>query len=152
MYYMQHLLPIGLAKSVNLVTLSVTKLFRTLLLASGLLVVFTMQAKAQSGDWSSLTTIDGVEISYQHVFCDNGEILLIRLENSAEQAVSFNLQYKITSNDDASIVGSGELGIVSIEANSVISSTCGDNIVINSSDHISFFNKDEFTLSITKTE
>lgn len=44
---MQHFLLSGLAKYVNLKVVLATRIFRTLLLASGLLIVFSMQANAQ---------------------------------------------------------------------------------------------------------
>jgi len=56
---MQHFLPSGLAKNVSPLVISANKTFRKLILASGLLIVFSMQANAQE-EWTALTTIGGV--------------------------------------------------------------------------------------------
>jgi hypothetical protein len=131
------------------VVLLFTHIFRTLLLASGLLIVFSMQANAQD-DWKSLTTIDGVEISYQKVNCDSGEVLLIKATNTLDQQKTVNLNYAFTSNLDKSIVGEGDLGQIELDANSEVSTQCGDDLTIKVFEHISMFNEDEFTLKITK--
>ena len=97
---MQHLLPIGLAKSVNLVTLSVTKLFRTLLLASGLLLVFSMQANAQESEvikgWDNLEEAEFLfDVYYQILKCSPDATTQVHLwafnEGGKVDAVGFTL-------------------------------------------------------------
>jgi hypothetical protein len=128
--------------------LSFAKKFRTLLLASGLFIVFSMQANAQD-DWKSLTTIDGVEISYQKSECDYAEVYLIKAVNNSGQSVSFNLSYELRMDDNNS--AKGELGNLELAASAELVSTCEGGLMINIFDHFTELGK-EYTIQITKSE
>lgn len=146
---MQYFLPLALAKSVNALMFSINNKLRTLLLASGLMIVFSMQAHAQD-DWTALTTIDGVEISYQKSKCDDLEVLLIKAVNTTANKFSLSLNYTFTM--DGNEVGAGSLGELSLEANESLFSSCSDGLKINVYDHVSMFDEDMFSLKISKSE
>ncbi len=146
---MKTTLPIGREHSaLRHLVLLFAKTFRTLFLASGLLIVFSVQAKAQD-DWKPLTTIDGVEISYQKSECDIAEVYLIKAVNNSGQAVSFNLSYELRMDDNNS--AQGDLGSLELAASAELISTCEEGLLINVFDHFTELGK-EYTIQITKSE
>ena len=113
-----------------------------------------MQANAQeqNDNWKLLTTIDGVQISYQKTSCDDNETLTIKAVNTNNQDITLDLKYNFTANFDDSNMGNGTLGKIALEANAEKVSTCGDDLSINVYEHFSMFNEKEFTLTVTKSE
>lgn len=145
---MQQTLLIRLAKFVRLLVVGTIKSFRITLLASGLFLVLSMQARAQD-DWKKVTTIDGVEISYQRIDCNNAEVLLIKAVNTKDQAVSLDLSYVIQVDETTS--GKGDLGKITLDANAELVSGCEDDLSINVFEHFTEFNLN-YSLQITKSE
>jgi hypothetical protein len=60
---------------------SFAKTFRTLLLASGLLIVFSMQANAQDDSWTLQTTVNNVDFFHKLVDCGDRKAVLIKFDN-----------------------------------------------------------------------
>lgn len=146
---MQHFLPTGLARYVSPLVFLTNKVFRTFLMASGLMIVFSMQANAQD-DWTDLTTIDGVKISYQESNCDEGPALLIKMVNSSGAAISMNLDYTFSMGN--SEIGGGSLGSVSLDVDEQMTSTCNEGLKIMVFEHLSMFDASIVSLQITKAE
>ncbi|NVJ64822.1 MAG: hypothetical protein HWD84_11435 [Flavobacteriaceae bacterium] len=148
---MQQTLLIRLANFVRPLVVGTIKSFRTTLLASGLFLALSMQVNAQD-EWKRVTTIDGVEISYQKASCDGSEVLLIKAVNKSDASVSIDLTYTFQSKVDNSIMGTGELGEIEIAPQSELSGSCEDGLHININNHFSMYSEEEFSLTITKTE
>lgn len=135
----------------GLLVSNATKYLRTLLLVFGLLYSFSMTGQS-SNDWTPITTIDGIEVSYQKASCDGSEVLFIKAVNKSDASVSVDLTYAFHSKVDNSLIGSGELGKMTIGQQSEVSGTCEDGFFINVNNHFSMYSEEEFALTITKTE
>jgi len=145
---MQHFLPYGLAKFVSPLVVTINKSFRTLLLASGLLLVFSMQANAQD-DWTPVATIDGVEISYMKSKCNYSEVYFFKAVNTSNSSVALDLSFKITLDETQS--ASGELGSLELPGSGELVSSCDGGLMINIFDHFTVLDQ-SYSLEITKSE
>lgn len=141
-------MPKGIARLVILLICKSRTLFTSIIL----LMLISFQTYGQDETWKALTTIDGVEISYQKSLCDSNEVLLIKAVNTNDQTTSLNLVYSFTSKVDNSIMGKGDLNEIVLEANAETASACGGTLSINVYDHFSMFNEEEFTIIISKSE
>lgn len=113
-------------------------------------MLISIQTYGQDNDWKLLTTIDGVEISYQKTICDDVDVLLIKLVNTTSQDISMNLDYAFLM--DGSKFTGGSFEQIEIGAGSEIAGTCSTGLKINVFDHLTMFDENMYSLKITKSE
>lgn len=103
---MQHYLPYRVAKIVNPLLVSASKSIRTLFLASGLLLVFSMQAKAQEPEYiQNWLPLEEAEFHFDVFFAvvkcsaDSEPMVLLNAFNEAGNVDSIGFTLELT--DDA---------------------------------------------------